>query len=258
MGKLLLCTGKRAEIPFAFPGGHVNLYSIEELCYYLYHNIFNITDEMIDSRLVNFLHDQLDMKFLAGRIESLIKINSFMGEKVMAIMASSNYYTGEELTEFREKVNSIGNLTLEERLKFRGDSYLKNKQYPLAIKQYLELLNAKNNPLIDHDIYAKTWHNLGVAYMRVFLFEEAVKCFESAYKISEELVILESFLKSLKITEKEEMYQEVIQGIDEEIRGKWESKWEQLQFKLENKEEFKGEVSTLISEWKQEYRVQMT
>lgn len=258
MGKLLLCTGKRAEVPFAFPESHVNLYSIEELCYYLYHNIYNVTDAMLDGELVSFLYEQLDMKFLAGRVESLIKTNSFMEDKVMAIMASSNYYTGEELREFKEKVNSIGNLTLEERLKFKGDSYLKNKRYPLAIKEYLGLLNGKDNSLVDKDLCGKTWHNLGVAYMRMFLFEDAVLCFASAYEISKDEVFIESYLKSLKITEKEEKYQEVILEIDEEIRKKWELQWEKLQNEKKDRIEPKDDISTLINKWKQEYRKQMT
>ncbi len=258
MGKLLLCTGKRAEVPFSFPESYVNLYSIEELCYYLYHNIYSTTDEMIDSRLVSFLYDQLGMKFLAGRIEALIKTNSLMEEKVMAIMASSNYYTGQELKVFREKVNNIGHLSLEERLKFRGDSYLRNKKYLLAIKQYLKLVNTKTNLIKENDLYAKTWHNLGVAYMRVFLFEEAVKCFETAYEISDEEIILQSYLKSLKVTKQEEKYQEIIRKIDADKLVKWELEWENLQVELENKEEPTDPISALIDKWKQEYRAQMT
>lgn len=258
MGKLLLCSGKRAERPFAFSKGHINLFSIEELCYYLYHNIYSITDDMINSNLVSFLYNQLDLKFLAGRVDAYIKTNSLLEEKVMAIMSSSNYYTEAELAEFKKKLNSIGNLSIEERLKFKGDSYLQNKKYSHAIKAYLDLLNKEDCMQIDKEIYAKTLHNLGVAYMRVFLFEEALECFQSAYAASQEEEIIKSYLKALKIAEKEEMYQEVVGEIVSEIREKWEAEWERLLLERREREEPKEEISELISKWKQEYRAQMT
>ena len=36
---LILCDGRLAEKPYKMPVTRQNIYSLEELCYYIYHNI---------------------------------------------------------------------------------------------------------------------------------------------------------------------------------------------------------------------------
>ena len=37
---LILCDGRLAEKPYKMPVTRQNIYSLEELCYYIYHNIY--------------------------------------------------------------------------------------------------------------------------------------------------------------------------------------------------------------------------
>ena len=46
MGSYILCQVKRASMPYYIENISTNIYSIEELCYYFYHNIY-LLDETI-------------------------------------------------------------------------------------------------------------------------------------------------------------------------------------------------------------------
>ena len=49
MSGYILCQVKRAKNPYYISNISTNIYSIEELCYYLYHNIY-LLDETIIKR----------------------------------------------------------------------------------------------------------------------------------------------------------------------------------------------------------------
>ena len=44
----ILCQTKRAKLPYFIENISTNVYSIEELCYYLYHNLY-----LIDQTIMN-------------------------------------------------------------------------------------------------------------------------------------------------------------------------------------------------------------
>lgn len=45
MGKFILCSGKRAKEPYYVNVTDTVLYTIEELCYFLYQNIYLVADD---------------------------------------------------------------------------------------------------------------------------------------------------------------------------------------------------------------------
>ena len=52
---LILCDGRLAEKPYKMPVTRQNIYSLEELCYYIYHNIYTITEEFFQESLADWL-----------------------------------------------------------------------------------------------------------------------------------------------------------------------------------------------------------
>ena len=51
MSGYILCQIKRAKIPYYIVNISTNIYSIEELCYYIYHNIYLLDDTIINEQL---------------------------------------------------------------------------------------------------------------------------------------------------------------------------------------------------------------
>ena len=47
----ILCQGDLAKEPYIIPISEVPVYSLEELCYYMYHNIYTVTEGFFDENL---------------------------------------------------------------------------------------------------------------------------------------------------------------------------------------------------------------
>ena len=58
MGSCILCRTKRAEKPFYIENIGVNIYSIEELCYFFHHNIYLIDGTLINEELIESLKEK--------------------------------------------------------------------------------------------------------------------------------------------------------------------------------------------------------
>ena len=52
MSGYILCQVKKAEKPFYIENISTNIYSIEELCYYLYNNLYLVDSSLISSSSV--------------------------------------------------------------------------------------------------------------------------------------------------------------------------------------------------------------
>ena len=59
MGKLILCSSAVAKTPYKMPVSGTRIYTIEEMCYYIYHNIYEIDTGCFDKKMA-----QLDISKL--------------------------------------------------------------------------------------------------------------------------------------------------------------------------------------------------
>ena len=56
MGKFILCAGPLAKEPYHFALTNTDVYSLEELGYYLYHNIYTISLKTFDEHFFRWIH----------------------------------------------------------------------------------------------------------------------------------------------------------------------------------------------------------
>ncbi|MEI3246665.1 MAG: hypothetical protein V8S26_11405 [Lachnospiraceae bacterium] len=56
----ILCKTKTAKKPFFIENISTNIYSMEELCYYLYNNLYLIDDTLLNEKLCVWLKDELE------------------------------------------------------------------------------------------------------------------------------------------------------------------------------------------------------
>lgn len=188
MGAVKLCIHKMAKTPYCAEVTGIHLYSIEELAYYLYHNIYLIDDRTIGETLYSWIEKELEMTALAEMLREGKNTGTHVYNQVMTILQASEYYTQEELSLLSEKIKNISGLQTQERLKYKADEMLHNGNYWSAVTEYDRILSIRQSSRLSVGFYAKVWNNLGVCYAKLFLFEKAAVCFENAYrfqKISE-------------------------------------------------------------------------
>ena len=182
MGTMILCRGREAKRPFRVEGTQIRIFSAEELCYYIYNNIYLISNDFVNDKLIAFLAEEVLETALAERLNSLKKKNAGLAEMIVTILKTIDYYSIGEIEEIREILNTLNNQNVYERLKSRGDSYLFSKCFFNAIKCYERIIDECKAGEISAGVYAKVWHNMGVCYARMFMYEEAHNAFMQSYK----------------------------------------------------------------------------
>ena len=88
MSAMILCRGKVADNPLYIMQSGIRLYTEEELCYYIYNNIYILTNDFINDELITFLRDEVGNTALAQRL-TIMKSNN----ELLAIPSSTNYVT---------------------------------------------------------------------------------------------------------------------------------------------------------------------
>lgn len=71
-----------------------------------------------------------------------------------------------------------------ERQKKQADFLLKNRRYMLAIEEYDSL--CRRLPDSESSLKPLVFHNIGVAYAGIFMFEMAARYFKRAYDMTKE------------------------------------------------------------------------
>lgn len=184
MGKIILCRGQRTDKPYVTPQTDIKLYSAEELCYYIYNNIYLIGQDLIDDNLIEFLQAVGEGE-LAARVKKLKESGASLAQILVTILKSIDYYFVAEIEQLKEILNTLGKQSVCERLKARGDGYLNAKFYFAAISCYESIIkDYKGKDLLAAD-YAKVYHNLGTAYARMFMYEKAVEYYDEAYRLGQ-------------------------------------------------------------------------
>ena len=182
MGKVLLCTGNYASKPYRFERICVNVYCIEELCYLLSANPFVIDAGIMDRRLAEWIDTECGLTELGHQLLNLLHKGIQPGIFVDTILDYVNYNTEAERERIQEALTGSAGLTDCERAKKQGDYLVNNKKYQLAITEYDKLL--LQLPEAETELRASIYHNMGVAYGNLFLFESAARYFKRAYELS--------------------------------------------------------------------------
>lgn len=182
---MILCRTKEAQHPYIIRHTSVKIYTLEELCYYIYNNIYLIGKEFISDELVSFIREETHEAALAEQLDYLRNSQAGLAEMIVTILKYVDYYAIGEIEEIREILNTLNNQNVSERIKSRADSYLNNQTFYSAIKCYEKIINGKKDPTLSGLFYAGVYHNMGVAFSRMFLFKDAAMCFKEAFRIGQ-------------------------------------------------------------------------
>jgi len=195
-----LCQTKMAEIPYYIENISMNIYSLEELCYYIYHNIFLLDETIINEGLCDWIRDELDLRKLYHALLNELQEFHGIGDFVLLIFKENNYLTHKEFREFNNKLIRLEHEPAIGRQKLKADYLVENKKYVNAVKFYKSILAQAKGSRLGGQFIGEIHHNMGCAYMHMFQYEEALDCFTQAYECLPEAHILKAYLTACYIT----------------------------------------------------------
>lgn len=143
MSGLILCRTKEAVNPYYISGMDIKIYSLEELCYYIYNNVYLIGTDFICPKLIEFIRSETKEPKLADRLEYLGEKKAGLAEMVLTVLRYVDYYTDDEIEKLRGILTTLNTQNVYERLKTRADRLMLNECYYAAIRSYSQIINGK-------------------------------------------------------------------------------------------------------------------
>ncbi|MCR5835201.1 MAG: hypothetical protein K6G88_01695 [Lachnospiraceae bacterium] len=195
MSGLMLCT-MQAQKPYFIKEINKNIYSVEELSYYLYNYLYLVEEKFFSDALIDYLAETLEQKSIADGLKHLADRGGNLGEKISFVVKNSGYYSSKEVEELERHLVMLNSKSSAERVKAKADLLMNNHKYNLAIVFYRNILNKGRSNELGDEFYGDVYNNLGVAYTRMFEYATAAACFRSAYKLSSNIRILENMIKA--------------------------------------------------------------
>lgn len=184
MGNVIICETKQAEHPFIFENTKVEVFSYEELCFYIYNNLAILNIEQISSKFVLWLKNELKLEALAKKILELRAANGSLEEILVEILVAKNYYTRNEVKEFITKFERLNLLRDYEKAKLQADGFLMYRRYLRAAAIYDDILK-KEDTISDKTFLGNVYHNRGIALANNMELTGAKKSFLKAYELNE-------------------------------------------------------------------------
>lgn len=191
MGQLILCKSPRAKTPFYIESGKVNIYSLEELMYFVQSARFVARDDFMNLRFVEWVDCGIGMKELAGMLREKLSANSGLKDFFLPIEAANGYLTTSELQILNVQLQKYDHMSALEAKKYYADQFMHQEKYVQAILAYRRLLNDSAVISQQGHVAGDIWSNLGCAYAKMQDFAEAVDCFIRGYMLNHRIETLQ-------------------------------------------------------------------
>ncbi len=270
MSTLIYCANSMAATPYYIDEVSLNVYSLEELSYYMLNNVYLLSTKLMNAELCNWIGRELKQPKLANELQTMVLNNSPLHIFVGHILSANGYASNKEIKDALAIIATFENKSEAERKKLRADRLMAGGKLVDAIYEYETLLSddiAKTMPkTVEGDVY----HNLGCAFAKLFFFEEACRCFDEGYKRNQnkqtlyqllfsarcgkDKLLFEEYVSKYQVsrTDVEEVLQIVSRSTKKEDIVGFDSSINDMLYKNED-ETTKETINNVISNWKQDY-----
>ena len=265
MGELILCKENTAASPFYLEEGTLNVYSIEELCFYIENNVLFLNVDFMNPELMNWIEYGLRMPELAGELRTLVKENCTLDAFLERLLMGGGYCSAQEIKNVVLAARSIATKSREEMMKMRADRMLVKGSFLSAIYIYQRLLDEGKKEGLTDEARANVWHNLGCAHTRLFQFEEAAFCFENAFDINKKHESLRQLFFAAICTGSDDLVETYMirhkVTLEEAKNFRWEVQNAMKDVSPRNilgdgkNGHYSEEIEELIKDWKRNYRL---
>ena len=274
MGELLLCKEPIAAMPYYIEGISWNVYSLEELCYYVENNTYLLERDFMTEELCTWIGKEVKNFILAEKLRDIMRMNGKLSEFVQTLLEACGYCPKDVVQEIITVLREMEEKSDFECNKMRADRLLEKEKYLSSIYEYKSLLDSNDAGEQSKELLGSIWHNLGTAYARLFLFAEAIQCYEKAYKLNRNTESLRQCIMAchchydeagfLQAMDKYQADAALVLEIKQEMDKAYNSKvLEDFNDKfgstvalkaLGRRTDYQKEIGNMIFQWKEEYR----
>lgn len=177
-----MCSHMLAAVPYYIDEASLNVYSLEELSYYMMNNAYLLEADFMNEELCAWIEREGKQKDMAERLREILRRGGTLLEFVTCILTGTGYCDREQIKQVTSALAALMNKSEYECKKIRADRYAANGRYESAIREYRKLLDTEGEK--NEILVGNVWHNMGMAYARLFLFPEAADCFFRAYQMN--------------------------------------------------------------------------
>ncbi|MCI8317533.1 MAG: hypothetical protein HFG96_03280 [Lachnospiraceae bacterium] len=202
-----LCLLRQAEKPYYIESIRTAIYSLEELCFYMYNNVCLIDDTIINEKLCDWIRDELHLGKLYRQLYEQLEKKDGAAFFVLPIFREAGYLTNQEMREFQEKLAKLEVQSGDMKQKLRGDYLVKEKMFGRAIWEYQQILNRRNPGKLGTQFYAGVLNNKGAAHAGLFQFRQAADCFWESYALLQTKETFRKYVSTLPLFLSDEEYQ---------------------------------------------------
>ena len=114
MSNVILCLGAYATTPYFVTESCVHLYSIEELCFYIYNNAFLLDDAFVNEKLADWIENEVKLENVAKLVRTIIGKNDALGNLVRVLNNEVGYYSEEEWSTLLGDIANNSRMSLEQ------------------------------------------------------------------------------------------------------------------------------------------------
>lgn len=202
-----LCQVKKARHPYFIESVSTNIFTIEELCFYLQKNIYLLDQTIINEKLLDWIRDELGLVRLYRKLYELLEKGETIGNFILPIFKEIGYLSHDEFRELQEKIREVEIQPDDLRRKLKADHLVNYHMYNNAIQEYSKILKDKNPGKMGVQFYAAVYANMASAYANLFLFEEAADCLWKSYETVRSNEIYRRYLATLSLYLPREEYE---------------------------------------------------
>ncbi len=232
MSKLILCSGVRTKIPYCFAATGIKVYSMEELCYYIYHHIYMIEEDIYSEALIDWIQAELKLAGRAEKLRQLKRQNADVKTMVTFVLCSADYYNEAEIKGLLKKLDDMIGMPKVKRSCIKADSSLSEGQYREAAAEYEKIIRSEEAKDLAPEDYGDILHNLAIAKVHTVGLKEAAELMLEAYERNRRKESLIQYLFTLRLMGQEDLYtdkleeyqvsNEMREALDSFIEGKME------------------------------------
>lgn len=183
MGKMILCRTKTSTRPLLIRDVGLKVYSLEELAYIIYNNIYLMNMDFFSDELLDFIENGVGEPELATKLAKMKRERADLVSLIVALLTYVDFYTIDEIEKIKGALSTLKNDNVLLRLKTRADACFDHESYLSAVDNYLKIIRAPRDPKLTGIFYSEIYHNAAACFARLMMYDKALDYYKQAYKI---------------------------------------------------------------------------